>query len=78
MGTYTPQLFFFKPRLGARGYVQKNIFDLSLDQVDARLAHETWVGDPRFDWHADPGQRLKNAISGLNTTPALLRLPPGT
>ena len=78
MGTYTPQHFFYKPRLGARGYPQKNLFDLSLDKVDARLAQETWVGDPRFVWRADPAQRLQNAVSGLNTTPALLRLPPET
>ena len=78
MGTYTPQHFFYKPRLGARGYPQKNLFDLSLDQVDARLAKEIWVGDPRFVWHADPAQRLQNAVLGLDTTPALLRLPPET
>ena len=78
MGTYTPQHFFYKPRLGARGYPQKNLFDLSLDKVDARLAKETWVGDPRFPWAADPAQRLQNAIAGLDTTPALLRLPPET
>ena len=43
MGTYTPQHFFFKPALGARGYSQKNLFDLGMDQVDARLAKENML-----------------------------------
>ena len=51
MGTYTPQHFFYKPRLGARGYVQKPIVgrcgaNISLFDAEDRVIEET---SGRFD-----------------------------
>jgi hypothetical protein len=71
-GTLTDNQFLYKPSLGARGAAEKNTFEAGLDRVDARLAKEIWLGDPKY------GATLPDAVTALGATPAILRLPAGT
>jgi hypothetical protein len=72
-GTWTGNKFFYKPDLGARGSAQKALYDSSLDNIDARLGKEIWVGDPNY------GTTFQNAVTAIGTTtPAILRVPVGT
>jgi hypothetical protein len=71
-GTWTPNAFLYEPSLGARGEVEKNLFDSGLVRVDSRLGKEIWVGDPLY------GSTLQAAITAIGATPAILRVPAGT
>ena len=70
-GTLTDNAFIYKPSLGARGDREKSAFDSGLDRVDARLAKENWVGDPKF------GGTIQSAITAIGTSPSILRVPAG-
>jgi hypothetical protein len=70
-GTLTDNEFIYKPSAGARGDREKNAFDSGLDRVDARLAKENWVGDPRF------GSTIQSATTALGANPSILRVPAG-
>ncbi len=70
-GTLTANEFLYKPSLGARGDTEKNTFDAGLDRLDARLGKEIWVGDPNY------GPTLRDAITAIGSTPAILRVPTG-
>jgi hypothetical protein len=71
-GTLTTNEFIYKPALGARGAAEKNAFDTGMDRVDARLAKEIWVGDPKY------GSTLQSALTAIGSNPVMLRVPPGT
>ncbi|MCK9375958.1 MAG: hypothetical protein M0P73_07400 [Syntrophobacterales bacterium] len=72
VGTWTANEFVYKPSVGARGTAEKNLFDAALNRLDARLAKETWVGDPLY------GATIQAAITALGSNAATLRIPPGT
>ena len=73
-GTWTSNSFIYKPSTGARGEAEKKTFDNGLDRLDARLGKETWLGDPG----GSPGyDTLPHAITTIDSTPTILRLPPG-
>lgn len=71
-GTWTSNNFIYKPAVGARGEGEKNTFDSGMDRVDGRLGKEIWVGDPRY------GTTLQDAVTGIGSIQASLRIPPGT
>lgn len=71
-GVWTGNKFIYKPQEGARGTIEKNYFDVGLDQVDARLGKEIWVGDPNY------GTTLQDAITAIGSTPAILRVAAGS
>ena len=70
-GTWTPNAFFYKPDVGARGAQEKNIFDSGFDRVDTRLGNENWLNDPAF------GENLQAAIAAIGNTTAVLNIPSG-
>jgi len=71
-GDWTANEFIYKPDIGARGQAEKNIYDSGQDRLDARLAKEHWVGDPKL------GNSPQSAISALGGTACILRMAPGT
>ena len=71
-GIWTNNDFLYKPGPGARGEREKSTYDSGLDRVDARLAKEVWVGDPKF------GATLQDALTTLGAATAVLRVPKGT
>jgi hypothetical protein len=71
-GVWTGNKFIYKPQEGARGASEKNSFDAGLDQIDARLGKEIWVGDPNY------GATPQDAITAIGSTPAILRMAAGT
>lgn len=71
-GNWTANQFLYKPSLGARGAAEKATFDSSQDRVDARLAKEIWVGDPKY------GTTLQDAVTAISSNPCILRVPQGT
>jgi hypothetical protein len=71
-GTWTPNNFIYKPSIGARGEVEKQTFDSSLDRIDARLGKVIWVGDPNY------GSTLSSAITAIGANNVILRVPAAT
>ena len=71
-GTWTANNWLFKLALGDKGPAAKTQLDTGLNQVDARLAKEIWVGDPNC------GTTLQGAITTISTSSATLHVPPGT
>ena len=45
-GTWTPNQFFYKPSLGARGMTEKNNFNIGMEGVDTHLGKYKTLGDP--------------------------------
>jgi hypothetical protein len=70
MGEHTLNQFFYKPFLGARGTAEKSSFDSGLDQVDARLGKEIWLGDPDY-------ASLSAALGRIGGAAAILQVPAG-
>lgn len=70
-GTWTPNNFFYKPGVGARGEVEKAKFDSGLNRVDSRLANEKWLNDSSY------GGDLGQAITIIGSTPTVLTIPSG-
>jgi hypothetical protein len=71
-GDWTPHGFVYKPSLGARGTVEKGLYDSGQDRVDARLSKEIWVGDPNY------GTTIQGALTAISGNQAMLRVPAGT
>jgi hypothetical protein len=71
-GTWTPNNFLYEPSLGAKGEIEKNLFDTGLERVDKRLGYEIWVGDPKY------GSTLQAAVTAIGGNQAVLRIPAGT
>jgi hypothetical protein len=71
-GDWTSHGFVYKPSPGARGTVEKGLYDSGQDRVDARLSKEFWVGDPNY------GTTIQGALTAISSNQALLRLPAGT
>lgn len=71
VGTWTASEFVYKPSEGARGGVEKNLFDAGMDRIDARLRKEIWVGDPKN------GATLSEAVTAIGNNKAILRVPAG-
>jgi hypothetical protein len=71
-GSWTANDFIYKPSLGARGSTEKNTFDSGLDQVDARLGKQVWVGDPGY------GTTFQNAVTAVGSVTCTLHIPAGT
>lgn len=78
MGANTANDWFYKPAYSEYGEDNLTLFNAGLDSIDARLAKEVWVGDPRFADAADSTnmEKLSNAVSQL-TALTRLRLPAG-
>jgi hypothetical protein len=70
-GSLTTNEFLYKPALGARGTVEKTLYDQGLDRLDARLGKEIWVGDPKY------GTTLPAVLTAIGSSPAILRVPAG-
>jgi hypothetical protein len=70
-GTWTSNNFLYKPATGARGEGEQKIFESGLERVDQRLGKEIWVGDPGY------GTTLQDAITGIGSNQASLRIPAG-
>ena len=74
-GSTTSKGFLYKPDLGARGTAEKDLFNVGLDRVDARLGKEIWLGDPS----GSPGyDSLAHALATIGSNQTILRLPAGT
>jgi hypothetical protein len=71
-GTWTPNNFLYEPSQGAKGAVEKNLFDTGLERVDKRLGYEIWVGDPNY------GSTLQAAVTAIGGNQTALRIPAGT
>ena len=67
-GTQTSNGFLYKPDVGARGTAEKNLYDLGLDRVDARLGKEIWLGDPGVMPATTPCHMPSPAIGSNNVT----------
>ena len=71
-GQWTPNNWLYKMALGEKGAPVKTAFDTGLNQVDARLAKEIWLGDPNY------GTTLSATLIAIGASPAILRVPAGT
>jgi len=71
-GVWTANGFIYKPAVGARGDLQKDTFDSGLDQVDARLGKQVWVGDPNY------GTTFQDAVTAIESSNVTLHVPAGT
>jgi hypothetical protein len=71
-GDWTTHGFIYKPSPGARGTVEKGLYDSGQDRVDARLNKEIWVGDPNY------GTTIQTALTAMSSNPAILKVPAGT
>jgi hypothetical protein len=70
-GTWTPNNFLYEPSLGAKGEIEKTLFDTGLERVDKRLGYEIWVGDPKY------GSTLQAAVTAIGGNQTVLRIPAG-
>ena len=70
-GAWTPNNFFYKPAIGARGDDEKVKFDSGLNRVDSRLGNEKWLTDTAYNGD------LATAVTSIGSAKAILSIPAG-
>lgn len=70
-GTWSTNNFFYKPKMGARGQTEKQIFESGLQLVDSHLGKYKTLGDPGY-------ATLSEALDTIGTDNITLHIPAGT